>query len=70
MTANSLSRFVLLLGFILCLTISLVLLLRADAQQPCPDVPPLDYPRWRPGTTVTVYFDERYQWSVNVVNAI
>lgn len=70
MPAHKLSHSVLLLVSFLTFTNALVLMLNVEAQQPCPDIPRNNFPKWRAGATVTVYFDENYQWSENVVSAI
>lgn len=70
MLGKKLSRLILQSGLLLLLVFPLVLILAVDGQEPCPDIPPLNFPRWRPGSTVTVYFDENFQWSGNVMNAI
>lgn len=70
MAPNKVSRAFILASTSLVVLTSLIFLLKVGGQEPCPNVPPLNFPRWRPGTTVTVYFDENFQWSANVRNAI
>jgi hypothetical protein len=67
---RKLSRLILQSGLLLILVFPLVLMLKVEGQDPCPNVPPLNFPRWRPGSTVTVYFDENFQWSGNIINGI
>lgn len=56
-----------------CLLSSLSVLIYQEnvkAQQQCPDIPSLSMPQWRPGATITVYFDENYQWSDATITAL
>lgn len=70
---SSYSR-VFLIIIVSCLLALITMLLMhqtsVSAQEPCPYLSKLSLPQWRPGATITVYFDESYYWSDATITSI
>lgn len=70
---NPLSRlFLIIILSCLIALVSMLLMLQTNssAQGGCPYIAKLSMAQWRPGATITVYFDQNYNWSDATKTAI
>src|SRR4051812_162353 len=61
---------VIFLCLLMLLGVQLTNQINVNAQSGCPTLSRLPMAQWRPYATITVYFDQNYQWSDKTKNAI